>query len=92
MLDNDEHGKGLFATNGTSNGDVVFNKGERIIQYNGEVLNKAELGTDTVGSGSGSGLGARLQPQQRNSHVGVPIACAKTNTIPIRKIYCSNTG
>ena len=40
---NKDHGKGLFATNGTSNTDVVFNKDDRIIQYNGEVLNKAEL-------------------------------------------------
>lgn len=40
---NPEHGKGLFATNGTSNNDVVFKKDERIIQYNGEVLNKEEL-------------------------------------------------
>ncbi len=40
---NPDHGKGLFATNGTSNNDIVFNKDDRIIQYNGEVLNKAEL-------------------------------------------------
>jgi hypothetical protein len=40
---NKEHGKGLFATNGTNNGDVVFKNGERIIKYNGEVLDKAEL-------------------------------------------------
>lgn len=46
---NPEHGKGLFAYNGTSNNDVVFEKDKRIIQYNGEVLNKEEL-DDRYGS------------------------------------------
>jgi len=40
---NKEHGKGLFATNGTNNGDVVFKNAERIIKHSGEVLDKAEL-------------------------------------------------
>ena len=40
---NKAHGKGLFATNGASNGDVVFKNAERIIKHNGEVLDKAEL-------------------------------------------------
>jgi SET domain-containing protein len=40
---NIEHGKGLFAYNGTNNDEVVFKKDQRIIQYNGEVVNKEEL-------------------------------------------------
>ena len=40
---NPEHGKGLFATNLTKDQEVVFRKGDRIIEYNGDVLTKAEL-------------------------------------------------
>jgi len=40
---NPEHGKGLFAYNGTTNDDVVFPKDRRIIEYNGEIVNKEEL-------------------------------------------------
>ena len=31
-------GKGLFANNGTSNNDVVFHKGDKIVPYNGELV------------------------------------------------------